>query len=178
MHYPSLQNLYTKMENIFSNFFSQSGDLLNILGMIGMATLTILIPIAIAIFSDKKDFEVLDKNVILNHVVKAQYFLIYIALVFLPLLLWGISPLWLRLIELFVWAIGIFSISLILRSSYHWMKGNKFQARFTYLRKIRNPKDMEESWRSVWETKNINLQNEKEFFIIFSQAIDDLMQKK
>jgi len=30
--------------------------------------------------------------------------------------------------------------------------------------KLNNPKDMEESWRSVWETKNVNTQKEKEFF--------------
>jgi hypothetical protein len=32
--------------------------------MVGIALLTVLIPIAVAIFNDKKDFEVLDRNVI------------------------------------------------------------------------------------------------------------------
>lgn len=163
--------------NLFNDFFNQTGDLINLFGMVGIATLTVLIPITIAIFGDTKDFEVLDKNVILNHVVKGQYFLIYIALIYLPLLLWGFSALWLRAMELVIWAIGILFILMILINSYHWMKGNKFQARFSYLRKLRDIKDMEESWRSVWETKNINFQNEKEFFIIFSEAIDDLLKQ-
>jgi hypothetical protein len=156
------------MQKLFCDFFNQSGDLLNLLGMIGMATLTILIPIAIAIFGDDQDFETLDKNVILDHIIKAKNILIYIALIFIPLLIWGISPLWLRLFELLVWVIGIVYVLLILKDSYHWIKGNKFTARFNYLRKLKKPKDMEESWRSVWETQNINTQNEKEFFLIFS----------
>jgi hypothetical protein len=33
---------------------------------------------------------------------------------------------------------------------------------------------MEEVWSSVWSSENINPQNEKEFFEIFSEKIDEL----
>lgn len=164
------------MENLIRIFLSQSGDPLNILGMVGIALLTVLIPIAVAIFNDKKDFEVLDRNVILDHVVNARYFLIYLALVYAPILLWGGSPYSLRFLELVAWGVGIYFIAMVLINSYYWMKGNKFMLRFDYLRKLNNPKDMEESWRSVWEAKNINTQNEKEFFTIFSTTIDNLLK--
>lgn len=164
------------MGNFFCIILGQSGDFLNILGMIGIALLTILIPIAIAIFNDSKDFEVLDKNVILDHVVKARLFLIYLALIFLPLLFWVSSPIWFRFFGLIAWGVGIYFISIVLINSYHWMKGNKFGLRFDYLKNLKNIKDMEESWNSVWQTKNINTQNEKEFFIIFSSTIDNLLK--
>lgn len=144
--------------------------------MVGIAFLTILIPIAIAIFNDTKDFEVLDKNVILDHVVSARYFLVYLALIFLPLLFWGSSSIWLRFLELVTWGVGVYFIAIVLINSYHWMKGNKFGLRFDYLKNLKNTKDMEESWYSVWQTKNINTQNEKEFFIIFSLTIDNLLK--
>lgn len=164
------------MENFIHTFLYKSSDLPSTLGMIGIAFLTILIPIAVAIFSDKKDFEILDRNVILDHVVNARYFLIYIALIYVPILLWESSSHDFHFFEFFAWATGICLIAVILRKSYHWMKGNKFILRFGYLRKLNNPKDMEESWRSVWEEKNINTQNEKEFFAIFSSAVDNFLK--
>ena len=158
-------------------FFSQSGDFLNILGMIGIALLTILIPIALAIFNnDSDDFKVLDRNVILDHVVGGQFFIVYLTLIFFPLFLWTSLPISKRFWALFVWAIGILLLSKVLVSSYYWMKGKKFPLRFDYLKNLTHKQDMEESWRSVWETKNINAQNEREFFLIYSAAIDNLLK--
>jgi len=167
----------TKNMDYFDSFLNQSGDFLNILGMIGIAFLTILIPIALGIFNnDSNDFKVLDRNVILDHVVSSQLFIIYLILVFLPLLLWDSLSISMRFWAFLSWMIGIYLISKVLVNSYHWMKGNKFLLRFDYLRKLTNVKDLEESWRSVWETKNINAQNEKDFFKILSSTIDDLLK--
>ncbi len=94
-------------------FLKQSGDLLNILGMVGIALLTVLIPIAVAIFNNKKDFEVLDRNVILDHVVNARYFLIYLALVYAPILLWDGPPYSLRFLGLVAWGAGIYFIAMV-----------------------------------------------------------------
>lgn len=138
--------------------------------------MTILIPVAIAIFGDKKEFEVLDRNVILDHVVQAKFFLFYLGLIFPPLLFWNISPTWFRFIEIILWAIGIYFMSKILINSYYWMKGNKFSLRFDYLKNLKNTKDMEESWHSVWQTEKINPQNEREFVEIFSSTIQNLLQ--
>ncbi len=143
---------------------------------INMAFLTILIPIAIAIFGDKKEFEELDKNLILDHIVKAKYFLLYMSLVFIPLFLWNILPPWLRLIEMIIWLVGFFFLSKILISLYHWMKGRKFPLRFEYLKNLNNLDDFEEVWHSVWRTEKINSQNELEFFKIFIDTIEKLLK--
>ncbi len=164
------------MTEFICSFLKQSGDLLNILGMVGIAFLTILIPIAVAIFSEKeKDSEVLDRNVILDHVVSARYFLLYLALVYVPILLWEVSSYSIRFLELVLWGIGIYLIAGVLLRSYRWMKGDKFPLRLEYLRNLKDPKDSEESWRSVWQSPNTNAQNELEFFKIFSASIDKLM---
>jgi hypothetical protein len=143
---------------------------------INMAFLTILIPIAIAIFGDKKEFEELDKNLILDHIVKAKYFLLYMSLVFIPLFFWNISPPWLRLVEMIIWLVGFFFLSKILIKLYHWMKGRKFPLRFDYLKNLNNLDDFEEVWLSVWRTEKINSQNELEFFKIFINTIEKLLK--
>ena len=70
---------------------SGESDLPSILLGIVVAYLTILISVAIAIFSEEREFEALDRNVILDHIIKAKSLLFYLGLTFLPLLFWNIS---------------------------------------------------------------------------------------
>jgi hypothetical protein len=151
-------------------------DLPAILIGIVVAYLTILISVAIAIFSEKKEFEALDRNVILDHIIKAKSLLLYLGLTFFPLLFWNGSLAWTRLLEIIFWISGVFFITKILINAYHWMKGNKFRLRFDYLRGLRDRQDMEEAWRSVWQTENINFQNEQEFFNIFHSTVNRLLE--
>jgi hypothetical protein len=81
-----------------------------------------------------------------------------------------------RFLEIIIWAFGVYFMTKILINSYHWMKGNKFTLRFDYLRQLRDVRDLEESWRSVWQSERINPQNEQEFFELFSSAIDQLLR--
>jgi len=151
-------------------------DLPAILLGIVVAYLTILISVAIAIFSEKKEFEALDRNVILDHIIKAKSLLLYLGFAFIPLLFWNGSLPWTRILEILSWIIAIVLMSKILINSYHWMKGNKFRLRFDYLRDLQDKQDMEEAWRSVWQTENINFQNEQEFFNIFHSTMDRLLK--
>jgi len=159
-----------------ASILNASGDLLNIMGMVGIAFLTVLIPIALAIFGDKKEFEDLDRNVILDHVVKSRKFIGFIALVYTPLLLWGSSNVVFRTAYLVLWAIGIAQLGGILGRAYRWMKDNKYPLRLEYLELLDNPEDLEVAWRSVWETENIEPQHEEEFFALFSSLIDNYLQ--
>jgi hypothetical protein len=170
-----------KIEDGFAQYMVKAvvdgvSDLPTILLGIVVAYLTILISVAIAIFSEKKEFETLDRNVILDHIIKAKSLLLYLILTFFPLLFWNASVPWTRLLEMILWAIGVGLITRILVSSYHWMKGNKFRLRFYYLRELKNKPDMEEAWRSVWQTENINFQNEQEFFNIFLSTINRFLE--
>jgi hypothetical protein len=143
-------------------------DLPAILLGIVVAYLTILITVAIAIFGDRsKEYETLDRNVILDYVIKVKSLSVYLGLAFFPLLFWNNSLTWTRLLEMILWAVGVGFMTRILFHSYHWMKGNKYRLRFGYLRDLRNTQDTEEAWRSVWQTEKINYQNEQEFFKIF-----------
>ena len=96
-------------------------------------------------------------------------------LIFFPFLFWKSSFITGRIIEIFLWAVGLWSICKILQQSYLWIKGNKFPLRFGYLKSLSEQKDMEATWKSVWQTEKINSQNEKAFFDIFSSKIDELL---
>ncbi len=172
------QKTFENIKDIIFTIMEGPTDFPSMLRAIGVAFLTILIPVAIAIFREKNEFETLDRNVILDHIIKARSILIYLAFIFLPFLFWNGSCPWLRLIEVIIWTVGVYFMTKLLVNSYHWMKGNKFNLRFDYLRKLRNTKDMEESWRSVWQTEKINTQNEQEFLQIFSSTINELLNKK
>jgi hypothetical protein len=154
-------------------------DLPSILLGIVVAYLTILISVAIAIFSEKeKEFETLDRNVILEHIIKAKSLLFFLGLTFAPLLLWNNSLPWTRFFAIIIWAIGLGFLITILVHSYHWMKGNKYRLRFDYLNELHNIVDMEEAWRSVWQADKINYQNEQEFFKIFSSTCKRFMENE
>ena len=169
-------NLLSAIFLWFSGWLLHANNIEDIILNINLALITILIPVAIAIFGDKKEFEALDKNVILDYVVAAKSILSYLALIFLPLFFWYVSPLlWFRFIGLAFWLIGIYLIIKILIHSYNWLKGNKYILRFKYLRGLEDLSDLEENWRSVWQTQNISAENEREFYKIFVGKINNIL---
>jgi hypothetical protein len=156
----------------------------NIIQGIGLALLTILIPLAIAVLADvyqkrkNKDnkFVQLDLNVILDSVFNIRWLIFYVFLIFVPLFFWNIFiGLWKFIVIILSFA-GIAFLTVIIINVYHWIKGNVFAYRFSYLRKVKKDSDLEISWRSIWEAKKINIQNEKEFYKIFFNRIDKLFE--
>ncbi len=144
---------------------------------IGLACLTILIPVAIAIFDHENEFRELDNHVILDHVIDSKGLLFYLAMIFLPVFFWHNSSIIFRFIELLLWAGGVVLLGRSFIKSYQWLKGNKFPLRFDFLRKLTNSKDAEESWSSVWNSDKINSENESEFFTIFVDTVNQLFNK-
>ncbi len=147
----------------------------------GIALLTIFIPLAIATLQDiyqrkgrddNAEFFNLDRNVVLDKVFGIKRILSYAAIIFLPTLLWGISHGKLRLFEFALSCIGIYLMVRSLLGVYRWIKGDVFEFRFNYLRELKSHNDLKRVWRSVWETKSINPQDEMEFFQIFSTTLD------
>ena len=139
----------------------------------GMAYIAILIPMAIALFSGDKEFDVLDRNVILDHVVRAKSLLLFLGMIFIPPIFWNIFP-WpiARLIEIAVWIAGLYFMTAILIRSYHWMKTGKFNLRLSYLRNLSEKKDIQESWLSLWRENKIEYQNEIEFMRLFVSKLE------
>ena len=166
------------MENldIFLGFFEELNKFSIFAQNIGLAFGAILIPIAIAIFRDK-NFETLDTNVILDRVINGKKLITYLGIILLIPFLWYITNnVFINSIGLLLWLFGIYIILRILGDCYKWIKGHKMNLRFNYLKALKNIQDMEESWHSVWQTPNINIQNENEFFKIFSPTIDQLLK--
>jgi hypothetical protein len=153
---------------------------------IGLALLGILIPLAIAILTEvyrkrgspEEELSELDLQVILDNVFRIKRLLAYTLLIFLPCIIWNVSSGVLRLLELILSVVGIFMILKTIFNVYYWTKGNTFTYRFSHLKRLRNLADLEVAWRSVWKSKSINVQNELEFFKIFSSVIDKKLTEK
>ncbi|MCK4376605.1 MAG: hypothetical protein KAV97_00080 [Actinomycetia bacterium] len=167
-----------------SELLSRMNNFPNIIQGIGLALLTILIPLAIAILTDvyqkrrdgKIEFANLDLHVILDNVFKIKLLILSVFLIFLPMLFWEILSGPVKLFGIVLTSIGIIITIRIITNVYCWVKGNSLEYRFSYLKKVKNYNDLETVWRSTWEAENINFQNEKEFFMIFSSKIDQLLE--
>jgi hypothetical protein len=151
-------------------------ELPTVMQNIGLALLTIFIPVALFLFekNDESNFKTLDKAVILDNLVDARNLLWKIALIFIPLLFWDIESCIVRTICIVLWIIGVILVTDTLRKSYNWIRNGRFQYRFSYLKKVKTGNELEDLWRSVWEASGTNSQNEIEFFKIFSSLIDTL----
>ena len=177
-----IADLIISIFNNIINVLEKLTNVPNIIQGIVIALLTILIPLAIAILADvyqrrrekKIEFIDLDLHVILDHVFKIKLIILYLFLIFLPIFFWEISLQWAKLVEIILSFFGILLIIKIIIKIYYWVKGNVFKYRFSYLENLKNYSDLEIVYRSVWQAKNINIQNEREFFKIFSITIDQL----
>jgi len=182
-----ITSFYTRISNFFEEFINGITQWLNnadnlpvYIQNLGLALLGVLIPLAVAILIEfyrkkrepEKEFSELDLHVILDNVFNLKRLILCTLIIFFPYLFWKVSNGSLRLLELIISAAGICYILKIIYNVYLWTKGNVFGYRFSYLKKLKNPADLEVVWRSIWQTKNINPQNEREFFKFFSITID------
>jgi len=164
--------LYCIIVDFIHKFLENPSNLPSFLHTIGIALLTILIPISIAMFSGDKKFIGLDKNVILDKIFRPKRFLSVLGLIFIPILFWHISTFEFKIIELILWIIGISMMINILNNSYFWIKGNRYNYRFDYLNNLKVDKDLVESMRSVWEEGDMDIKSEIEFLRIFAVKVD------
>jgi len=159
----------------------------------GLALLTVLIPLAIAVLDDtnrkrknkKRLLGDLDLHVILDYVFQIPKLLLWIAFIFLPLLIWDVSISFpaLRMLLLFFSFSGIYFLSTTIWRGYLWVKGRVWDFRFLYLESLKEYKDFENVWRSIWQTEIINREDinvpnpndEQKFWDIFSKKLDDLL---
>ena len=167
----------------FTKHLSKMNNFPNVIQGIGLALLTILIPLAIAILADiyqkrreeKGGFIDLDLHVILDRVFNIRLIILSVFLIFLPMFFWEILIGLDKLIAVLLTFIGLILVVDIIFKVSRWIKGNVFDFRFSYLRKLNNYNDLEIVWRSVWQVEKINFQYEKEFCKIFFLKIDHLL---
>ncbi len=147
---------------------------------VGLGLLSIFIPIAIFIFDRKDDqpFKRLDKSVVLDYIIRAPSLLWKIALIFLPLLFWDASTVYVKLAISILWLVGVSLVVEALMNAYTWIRKERFKYRLGYLKEVYFSNELEELWRSVWESIDINSRNEESFFEIFSGHVKALLEKK
>jgi hypothetical protein len=151
---------------------------------LGLALLSILIPLAIAILTEliqqkrtKASFYELDLQVILDHVFKIKPLIVFSALIFLPFFFWENTNGLARFFELLVSGVGIIFVAKTIMDVYFWTRGNVFAYRLSYLKKLNNLSDLEIAFRSAWSSKDINPQKERELFNIFFSKIDRILNR-
>lgn len=201
IQYPSSILRYKKMYEFLeglNNFLGaeQYDELSNIIQNVTLALISILIPIAIVILTEafqkrdgikvtskaenepKSEFPLeyakLDLHVILDCVFNVKSVIIAIIVIFTPLFFWKFEHL--RLLEIFIVTIGIYFLLRIIIDVCCWIRGDVFKFRLRYLAKVKKPKDVQAVWDSVWAS-DMDRFDEKRFFSIFSEKIDDLMEK-
>lgn len=177
-----LEETFVKIIEDLIKELEQANNLPAYIQNIGLALLGILIPLAIAILteiyrkkgSSEQELSELDLRVMLDDVFRVKCLLAYALLIFVPFLFWDISNGLFRFFEILLSAIGIcMTLRTILRV-YDWTKGNVFKYRFSYLKNVKKQTDLETAWESVWKSKNVDVNNELQFFKIFSLLIDDM----
>ncbi len=149
---------------------------------IGLALLTILIPLAIAILTDlfqkkgskSSDFVELDLLVILKSIFDVKWILVYAVLIFLPFVFWGGSILWNR-VAVSVSLGGMVGIAMTICVVYLWVRGDVLKSRLSYLKRMADREDMKRAWRSVWMAEQIDYNYEIEFVKTFSSCVEKLI---
>lgn len=165
--------------------FLRGTELLDVMQYIGMALLTVLIPLGIAVLDKEKD-KVLERYIVLDHIVDIRYFSLAIVGLIIPILLWeymgdifgksiGDAIHW---ILFYLWAISIWEIYKIMVRVYGWLKKKDTSQYIDYLKKMRGYDDMLVIWGKVWSRQEEDWHNESKSFAIFSTNVDSLFQKK
>jgi hypothetical protein len=186
LHLQSLTMNITQSNNssMLDNFNQALGNtgtnIPTVFATIGLALLGILIPLTIAILQDllqKKaeqsdGYSILDLHVILDKVFRIKALIFFSGLVFVPLIFWDIQIGYVRLFEITLSTIGLLFILQIVLGVYNWTKGNISSYRKNYLEDLDKTNDMLTVWSSIWNNKNMTLNEEVEYFKIYSDQVD------
>jgi len=181
-------DLIISILNNIINALEKLDNVPNIIQGIGMALLTILIPLAIAILTEvyqkrrnnkKIGFVDLDLRLILDYIFKIKFIISYVILIFFPMFFWSMWFGWPKFAEIVISSIGIYLIIKTIIDIYKWIKGSEkdvFRFRFSYLKKLKNHNDLEVNYRSVWQASEVKNEYAVKFLTIFSSAIDRLLK--
>jgi hypothetical protein len=153
---------------------------------IGLALLTILIPLAIVILtevyrerfskSSMIPFIELDLHVILDDIFRIKRLILYSLMIFVPLAFWEILDGTLHFLLASVSSVGLIAMIFVILNVYRWTVKDTFRFRFSYLSK-NEICELTSVWGSIWKCENIEPINERRFFIILSSKIDEITRK-
>jgi hypothetical protein len=152
---------------------------------IGIAFVTLLIPLVLFIFEKENMFE-WDKIVILDKVINAKLLIISFGLIFFPLFLWNYDSYILKFVLFIFYLSGVTILINILFNSYRWIKTIEIKGhhdsdnfrnilRNTYLQEVTNLSEKEKVWSLTWRNDIPNLLEERNFIQKFIINIDTLV---
>lgn len=177
-------NLISAILLIVINGLGSNNGLPSVIQNLGLTLLGILIPLSIAILTDlyqkkgsEKGLSELDLRVILDQVFRIKRLLVYGTLIIIPFVFWENYNGELRLVSLILSIIGISLVVRTIIDVYNWIRGNVYTYRFSYLKNLNKLDDLEIAWRSVWQSKDVDIRYEKDFFDVFSSKIDRILTK-
>lgn len=181
-------DLITTLElGVFSIFANH--EIPTLMLNIGLALITILIPVVLFIFSIEKDsLFAWDKIVILDKVINAKGTLIAIGFIFVPLFFWSENGSIYTKILIFLSFLGgcIFIINVLIES-YKWIKTlekDEFEFNFRtklrneYLEETTNPLEKEKVWSLTWNIAIPNILFERNLIQKFISSLDNLFEEK
>jgi len=160
---------------------------------VGLALVTILIPIFVAAYIEKdKTFTVVDQQLLVGYLLKGSYILLDLLLIFIPPFFWrlidsyilsyaqrmNIVYLTFRLYLIALPIIGIYGLISKASRAFSWLKGNKNISRFEFLKELKDTSVLDEIWRNIWINDSSNVEVEESFIKIFYVKIDELLRSK
>jgi len=176
---------------IFIFSLLNNNDLDKLITSLGLAFLTLLIPLAMGALLDvyqkrrekerekESNFTQLDLQVILNRVFKIKWLVWIVLLVFIPMLFWkSTCNLFYRSFELLASSVGLFFIASTIVDTYNWIKGSIHKYRLEYLKTLSSLEDMTICWKSVWSAKDLTIAEETDLFEVFAMKVGGLIDKR
>jgi len=177
-----LKTMFLHIAKIIENFFmsykfnSQTPVLLQ---GTALGLLTVFIPLSIFILESEREFKDLDKFVILGKIINPGIFVGGIILSFVSPLLWHEEMVLFNYIVIISSLVGDSLLLYLLKRLYSWIKRDKFEYRYSYLKTLNNAKDgiLETCWRSVWKN-DLEEIYERKFIEIFVEKIEHFIAGK
>jgi hypothetical protein len=169
----------------------QSDNITLLIQNVGLALVTILIPIFVAAYTEKdKTFVLVDQQLLVGYLLKGIQILLDILLIFIPPFFWQLIDsyhlsyaqrmnnvyLVFRLYLIALPIIGIYGLANKAIRAFSWLKGNKNISRFEFLKELKDTSVLDEIWRNIWINESPNVEVEESFLNIFYDKIDELLR--
>jgi len=180
---PNFINLSFQYVRTFFLVILENENIGSLLQGMGLALLTILIPLAISVLQaflrfEKRKEKNIEVLVLVDCVLNIKRLILGTFFVFFPSLFWEESLIMFRMIELVFWFMGIIILVDTLYNVYNWIKSSDFQFHFLYLEKIENKEELRKAWNLVWQNRDMDFSDEIRFLKIFSKRINILPKNK
>jgi len=152
-----------------------------LLQTVGIAMLTLLVPLAIAIFTgvlsrEKDDSNaVLDMHALFDYVIDVKKLLLSIVAIFATPLLWKFNIPFIKTVIVIIWLAGLFFLLRALKNLYKWTKGDKDTFRAEYFEQLGDLEGLTNVSRDIWNSSTLSRSQKHAYIKEFVKKIDELL---